>query len=202
MQSFGILPSSPSQLSLSVRWAQSTTIRMMIGYRNALLLLVLGDWRSAVAAQQTSGAPPLDSITFERSPCFGACPAYRLSLSRTGTVVFVSRYSGETIRDSIAPSAFVWLRDEAERRAVTGLPGVISRDRALCPGMWSDSPTATVTLYWPTRRYQIVDYLGCFAGSNPSTPPRLSALRRFETAIDSVARTARGLRRRLPSPPT
>ena len=175
---------------------------MMITYRGALLLLAVGSWRSAAVAQQARVSPSLDSITLERSPCFGACPAYRLSLNRDGTVVFVSRYSGETVRDSVAPGALVWLRDEAERRGLTGLPEVIMRDRALCPTMASDSPTATVTLYWTTRRHQIIDYLGCFVGDNPSTPPRLSALRRFEAAIDSVARTARRLRRRLPSPPT
>ena len=187
---------------IGVRWAQSITTTMMITYRGVLLLLALGDWRSAAAGQQTNASPPLDSITLERSPCYGLCPAYRLSLSRVGVVVFVSRTRGDTIRDSIAPSAFAWLRDEVARRELTRLPAIVSRDRTLCPGMWSDSPTATVTFYWATRRHQIIDYLGCFAGDNPSTPPRLRALRRFEAAIDSVARTARTLRRRLPSPPT
>jgi len=174
---------------------------MMIAYRRALLLLLaLGDWRSAAAGQQPSASPPLDSITLERSPCFGACPAYRLRLSRGGTVVFVSRY-GETIRDSIPPSALIWLRDEATRRELFTLPKIIVRDRALCPSMASDSPTVTVTLYWATRWHRIIDYLGCVTGNSPSTPLRLHVLRHFEAAIDSVARTARALRGRLPSPP-
>lgn len=178
------------------------TIRMMAAFRIALLLLALTEWRQTAAGQLPARSPSLDSITLERSPCFGTCPAYRLSLRRDGILVFVSRTRGDTIRDSIAPSALVWLRDEAARRELTALPEVIVRDRSLCPSMRSDSPTATVTLYWPTRRHRIMDYLGCFAGDNPLTPPRLSSLRRFEAAIDSVARTARRLRRRLPSPPT
>jgi len=173
----------------------------MIPYRSALLLLALGDWRSAAAAQPTSVSLSLDSITMERSRCFGICPAYRLRLGRGGTVVFVSRYSGETVQDSTVPSALVWLRDQAVRSGLMDLPEVVSRDRSLCPSMRSDSPTVIVTLYWAAGRHRIVDYLGCFAGKKPSMPPSLSALRRFEAAIDSVAGQAPRLRGRLPRRP-
>lgn len=169
----------------------------------ALLLLALAEWRQTAAGQLPVGSPSLDSIALERSPCFGMCPAYRLSLNRTGRLVFVSRTRRDTIRDSIAPSAFAWLRDEAERRELSRFPTVIARDRSLCPILSSDAPRVTVTLYWPTSRLQILDYLGCSLrpGAN-STAPRLGALRGFEAAIDSVARTSRHLRRRvLPPPP-
>jgi len=176
-------------------------IPMMVAYRIALFLLALAEWPQTAAAELPAGSPSLDSISLERSPCIGSCPAYRLILSRHGVLVFVSRSRGDTIRDSIAPSAVAWLRDEAERRELSRLPTIISRDRALCPTLRSDAPTATVTLYWATRRHHIVDYLGCFLRAGKPAP-RLSPLRRFEAAIDGIARTSRKLRRRVLSPPT
>src|SRR5207249_8238882 len=36
-----------------------------------------------------------DSVVLERTPCYGTCPAYRLSVSRSGMIHFESRNRGE-----------------------------------------------------------------------------------------------------------
>jgi streptogramin lyase len=60
---------------------------------------------------------PADSISLERTPCFGGCAAYRVSLARDGTVRFQSGNPGDTTTatDRIDPAAFDALAREARR---------------------------------------------------------------------------------------
>jgi hypothetical protein len=79
----------------------------------------------------------------ERTPCFGTCAAYRLRVTRSGVVTFLSRNRGDSsrvARDSIAPDAVVQLLQAAERDDVFRLPAVIADDRALCPDRATDHP--------------------------------------------------------------
>jgi hypothetical protein len=133
----------------------------------------------------------------ERTPCFGTCAAYRLRVTRSGVVTFLSRNRGDSsrvARDSIAPDAVVQLLQAAERDDVFRLPAVIADDRALCPDRATDHPTAIVAFFWSTRVQQITDYHGCFLRSDHSTAAPLVALRQLEKAIDSVSGSARWTR--------
>jgi hypothetical protein len=133
----------------------------------------------------------------ERTPCFGTCAAYRLRVTRSGVVTFLSRNRGDSsrvARDSIAPDAVVQLLQAAERDDVFRLPAVIADDRALCPDRATDHPTAIVGFFWSTRVQQITDYHGCFLRSDHSTAAPLAALRQLEKAIDSVSGSARWTR--------
>jgi hypothetical protein len=141
-----------------------------------------------------------DSIVLERSPCFGFCPVYRLSLRANGTMRYESHTRGDSTvaSDSLAPSAVAWLGGEAERVGFFALPPVIAQDSTLCSARATDHPTATVTIFHADAARQVVDYHGCYTGRNLSVAPAVARLRHFEEQIDSVARTDRWTRRVLP----
>ena len=158
----------------------------------ALLLALGAMWPASGSAQPT--APQADSIVLERSLCFGTCPAYRLSLARTGRVHFESRNpgdSGRTASDSIAPEAISRLLWRAVDIGFFDLPELIERDRRLCPDSATDHPHATVTIFLVGTPKRVRDYLGCYLSSNHATADALPPLRAFEAAIDSTAGSAR-----------
>ena len=140
-----------------------------------------------------------------RTPCFGRCPAYRLSLTADGRVQFASHNAHDTARtaqDSISPAAIATLVAEASRLGVFDLPPRIAVDRSLCPDRAADHPTAIVGFYWPGRLQQIVDDHGCFLAPDHSVVDRVANLRRFENMIDSVAQSQRWVRLNgVPVPP-
>ena len=156
--------------------------------------IAAGGYCEQAAAQSRPPASAPDSVVLERTPCYGTCAAYRLSVTGSGVVTFISRNRGDSsrvVRDSIAPGAMVQLLRDAARDSVFRLPAVIADDRALCPNRATDHPTVIIGIFWPTGVQQITDYHGCFLRSDHSTAEPLAALRHLETAIDSVAGSAR-----------
>ena len=133
----------------------------------------------------TGSAEQPDSIVLERTPCVGTCPAYRLSLARSGTVHFRSLNPGDSARtatDVLPRSAFERLARQAEEAGIYALPDSIIGSY-LCAGRATDYPFAVVTLFDGSRTKRVVDYLGCAPG------PIL--LRRLGLAIDSTAASGR-----------
>lgn len=146
--------------------------------------------------EATSG-PAADSLVLERTPCFGTCPAYRLSMTRGGVVAFTSHNPGDntgTVTDSIAPAQVAWLVEEATRIGFFALPASIADDSTLCPLRATDHPTATVTIFRADSTHQVVDYHGCYAAHDHSVTAPVERLRIFETKIDSVAQSRRWVR--------
>jgi hypothetical protein len=136
-----------------------------------------------------------DSIVLERSVCFGLCPAYRLTLQPNGAVHFVTTARGDSVQraDTIAPRSVAWLASEAHRIRFYAFPREIVRDSSLCAAEATDHPTATVTVFRGDSTHTVIDYAGCYMGRNLTTAPALAPLRRFESAIDSVAGSRRWL---------
>ncbi len=130
-----------------------------------------------------------DSVVLERTHCYGTCPAYRLRVSRLGTVLFESRNRGEEGRretDSIAPIKFQWILNEALLIDFLALPDRIASDSHFCPAQVTDLPTATITIYLPDKPKRVEDYYGCFWAP--------AGLRDLEAAIDSLAGSSRWVR--------
>ena len=132
----------------------------------------------------------VDSVVLERTLCFGVCPAYRLSLTRGGSVHFESRNPGDSGRVASAtiPTA------DFESFIVLGLahtdffalPDRIAEERKYCENEATDHATVTVTVYAGTRVKRIDDYLGCMWAP--------VALREFEDRIDQTAWSSRWVR--------
>ena len=132
--------------------------------------------------------PAADSIVLERTRCFGLCPAYRLSIARSGAVHFESRNPGDSTRavsTTPSPGAFEALVRQAEALRFWSLPDQIAGS-ALCKQRATDHPGAATTIFGRGGSKRVDDYLGCFDAPQ--------ALRRFETAIDSAAGSARWVR--------
>jgi len=139
-------------------------------------------------AVDEAAPPAADSIVLERTRCFGLCPAYRLSIARSGAVHFASRNPGDSTRavsTTPSPGAFAALMQQAEALRFWNLPDQIAGS-ALCKQMATDHPGATTTIFDRGGFKRVDDYLGCFDAPQ--------ALRRFETAIDSAAGSARWVR--------
>jgi len=153
---------------------------------------------SATQAEPGSRAAGVDSIVLERMPCFGSCPAYRLSVASSGRVHFGSRNPGDsaqTADDSVPPGAVADLLAHAERAGFFQLPERPADDSALCPHRATDHPTVTVAVYAGARTKQVEDYTGCHVSVDPPrVAERLLGLRAFEAAIDSVAGSGRWVR--------
>jgi len=161
-----------------------------------LVALALTACRPTLTATPASLARA-DSLVLDRSPCFGRCPVYRLSLHADGSVMFTPLPPSDTTRtasDSILPTQFEGLLHEAERIGFFGLPPIILDDHTFCPVAATDHPTATVTVFRADSVNRVVDYQGCRAGNDTSVVARLEALRHFESAIDSVAGSERWIR--------
>jgi hypothetical protein len=175
-------------------------IQSMSGQRSiSLLLFLFANSIGVPIGAQTPRVSPagVDSLVLERTPCYGTCPAYRLSITQLGRVSFASRNLGEaerSMRDSISGQRFTDLLSLADRLGFDILPDSIAADPALCPDRATDHPTAIVTIFKGGHRKAVVDYHGCFAAVDHSEVPALSRLRNFEAMIDSVAGSARWVR--------
>ena len=126
---------------------------------------------SAQAPAPSSSAEPVE-ITLQRTPCFGTCPEYTVTLRGDGTVTYVGHQFVRT------PGNHTWKIDPAVVRALAremeaaGFFEMQDSYRALV----TDHPTTYTTLKIGTRTKKIQDYV---AG-----PPKLKDI---EAKIDEVS---------------
>jgi hypothetical protein len=118
-------------------------------------------------------------ITLQRTACFGACPAYKVSIDSAGTVTYDGsssvRVAGrQTAR--VPLSSVAGLVETANRIGFFGL-----EDSYTAPV--TDLPTTIVTVRSGGRTKRVEDYVGAPAD-----------LRAFERQIDEVAGTRRWIR--------
>src|SRR5207237_7864993 len=90
---------------------------------------------SAAKAQRSEPIYSADSVVLERTLCFGTCPAYRLSISRSGVIYFEWRNPQDErrARDSIPVSDFETIVVQADLVDFLSLPDSIADDRRFCP---------------------------------------------------------------------
>jgi hypothetical protein len=153
--------------------------------------LVVGSCHSAPLTRPESAVPK--SIALERTPCFGMCPAYQVSLDRAGGISFVSRNSyddGRTANGVVASSVLDSLYARAVRVDFFAFPDTLVGNPPFCDSYATDSPTATVTINTNAGKKSVVDYHGCFAKS-PAAQAKLRELRAFEDAIDTLTGSSR-----------
>jgi len=146
----------------------------------------------ATSPLRLSAQDPLqaaDSVVLERTLCFGMCPAYRLSVSRSGVVHFASRNPRDESRraaDTIPALQFEWILTRALVTDFLSLPDRIADDKHFCPGPATDHPTAIVTVFMPNRVKRVEDYHGCYWAP--------VGLRQLEDYIDEITKAGRWIR--------
>jgi hypothetical protein len=163
---------------------------MRTAIRSALIAASLGACHGsspAVApAPDGSGADTAPVVTLERTPCFGSCPVYRVTISRSGLV----RYEGKRfVADSgldtarISSDSVAGLLSELQKggyfefdeRYVSGAPA--------CGLYATDLPSAITSVDDGSRSKRIQHDHGCNEAPH--------ALAGMENRIDQVAGTSR-----------
>jgi uncharacterized protein DUF6438 len=136
------------------------------------------------AAAADIGAAP--AVTLERTSCFGTCPVYRVSISRSGLVRFegkkhVARAGADTSR--VSKGSVDSLLAELEGAGYFDFDDRYVAGARACGLYATDLPTVVTEVTDSTRSRRIEHDRGCSAA-----PPELS---RLENRIDEVAGTAR-----------
>ena len=166
------------------------SLHMIFGFVLALLWASMGchnDGHSGQAA--TSQNIPQDlKITLERTACYGTCPAYKLTITADGAVVFEGRHfvkkEGATINSAISQERLKQLMAEFDRVKFFSLEDDYSETRLSCP---TDQPSAITSIRINGKSKTINHYLGCL---EPKVPKGLTEL---ENKIDEIVNTAQWL---------
>jgi Domain of unknown function (DUF6438) len=122
---------------------------------------------------QTSQAEPIE-ITIERTPCFGMCPEYKVTIKGDGTVTYTGRQHVRVTGDrtwTIDPAAVRALAREMEAAGYFELQDEYT-------SRMTDHPTTRTSLTIGARSKKVSDYI--------SGPQKLKDL---EQRIDDVAGT-------------
>ncbi len=122
-------------------------------------------------------------LTFARGGCMGACPIYRMTIDAQGMVTF----NGERYTSVVGERKRTMTRDEMEKlaRAVDDVHFFDLTDHqsgeTQCREVWTDAPSASITVHRNGRDHTVQHYLGCrgFRGED--------ALIAFEKRIDQLA---------------
>jgi hypothetical protein len=119
---------------------------------------------------------PVESLSYETGPCFGACPVYRVTVSRDGTGLFEGRrFTAVTGPRSfrLSPSQF-----EAFARQLAPLRpsrGEVRYAGESCAMTATDLPSAEVTWRSGSEEQRLYFYYGCDMERNQAIAERLSA---------------------------
>src|SRR6266705_7175846 len=143
---------------------------MRAAARLAIVIGLLGiisssEVNAQVVAGRADSVYAADSVVLERTLCFGTCPAYRLSVSRSGITHFESRNPGDDKRrasDSMSANDFEQILIQAHLIDFWSLPGRIADDKHFCPLDVTDNPTAIVTVFTHQKIKRVEDYYGCY----------------------------------------
>lgn len=147
-------------------------------FLTALGAIVLACCAPVAAPAQTPESNVM--ITLTRSVCFGFCPAYRVTISGDGEVVYVGERHVAVTGEQRARIPRSEVQALLRRFEEIGFNDLRDEYRARV----TDLPTYTITLERGGQRKTVVDYAGTSAGMPP-------AVRELEEEIDRVAGTAR-----------
>ena len=132
------------------------------------------------------GAVDAPAVTLERTPCFGTCPVYTVTISRDGAVRFDGRHHVAHAGQATAtiPAARVdSLLAELEAAGYLDFADDYVMDSPACGMYATDSPTVITSVTRDGVTKTVRHDRGCSAA-----PPELS---RLEQRIDEVAETGR-----------
>ena len=159
---------------------------------NRLLFSVL---LAAACCSRATAQGALDSVVLERTPCYGTCPAYRLTILRGGALRFQSRNRGDDtiiVRDSVNPLVLEVIAQRAASIGFANFPASIAADRALCSDSATDHPTIVL---FGSRSKRVEYYTGCYiVCCNHVADESLQRLAQFASEIDTLTRSRRWVR--------
>jgi len=134
---------------------------------------------------------PDDSITLERTACFGTCPVYKLTIASDGTVTFQGERSTKTNGTAVGHinvADFRRLKDDFAQINYFSLPDAYLPGTKECPRNVTDMPSANTSIRLNEKFKRVSHYLGC---GDAGALSRLTAL---ENKIDEVAGTEKWIK--------
>jgi hypothetical protein len=162
----------------------------------ALALLLI-----AACAPRKSAVPPAESpseaaggsdaaVSLERTPCFGGCPVYRISVTPEGVVSYEGRARVRHLGAAskrIKPDGVAALLSELDRGGYFSFAPRYTPSEPACGRYATDSPTAITSVTMGDRTHRIEHDYGCGAA-----PGALVVLeRRIDEALGSSEWTGR-----------
>ena len=130
----------------------------------------------------------LPVITLERTPCFGSCPAYKISIYGNGLVIYEGKdfvKLKDTADSRITKDQVQELVQEFQRLDYMKLPDNFGNDEKTCPESGTDYPSAITSFNWEGKQKTVHHYLGCRG------LPILDQLWKLEDKIDEVVNSKR-----------
>ena len=148
------------------------------------------DGETPVPSTSAAVVPDSVHITLERTPCFGTCPVYTVSIDGAGLVRFVGRrftaHTGEAT-DTIPPAQVDSLVAELRAGGYFDFAESYVHGEPACGRYSTDSPSVITSVAAGEQRKEIRHDYGC------ADAPR--ALAGLERRIDEVAGTAKWTQR-------
>jgi hypothetical protein len=150
-------------------------------------------------------APPAQHarVVLERTPCFGVCPTYRVTLEPDGAVRFVGLDPELPRSDSarVSPEAVRALAARFDEAGFFTMDSAYVQGQRGCGIFATDHAYENLTAEIGGRTKTIRHYLGCTGTNNADSIPAaranragpLATLERLAAEVDSVAGTGRWL---------
>ena len=132
-----------------------------------------------------------DSITLERTACFGTCPMYKVTVNSDGTVTFNGQRFTKTTgvaKGKISREEFRQLVAEFEKINYFSLPDSYTPGTPVCPQRITDMPSANTSINLKGKAKGVMHYYGC---GDKGALVQLTAL---ETKIDEVLGTQKWIK--------
>lgn len=154
----------------------------------AVLLLACAPRRADSPPPERPSQTAIDddvAITLERTACFGGCPVYRISVSRSGAISYEGKAHVRrlgTASGQIPARHVDALLSELERAGYFSFAGRYTSAEPTCGRYATDSPSAITSVRWEGRTKRIEHDYGC--GAAPG------ALVVLEHRIDEVLGSA------------
>ncbi|CAM0999693.1 DUF6438 domain-containing protein [Rhodanobacter sp. Root179] len=158
-------------------------------------------WLGACAVRaQADGTQPMpeNSITLERSTCFGNCPAYRVTVTAAGQVSFTGQAHVQTMQATgqVTPTQLAAIHDALARADFDAMQAsYVSRNDG-CGMIMTDQPGIRITVGGPGGSRSVDFYLGCTGPAAEAVRPRIEQL---ANSIDQQLGTRRWIG--TPKPP-
>jgi hypothetical protein len=125
-----------------------------------------------------SAAPgtPVQTISFETGPCFGACPVYRVVINSNGSGTFEGiRFTAVTGTRPFRATIAQYQAFARQLEPIRPARGAVRYEGRACHSMATDLPSADVT--WRSSRgtQSLHFYYGCDMQRNRALADRLTA---------------------------
>ena len=168
-------------------------LHVIFGFSLALLALSAGCRGASYSGQAViSQDIPQDlMITLERTVCLGYCPAYKLTITADGAVVFEGRQfvkqKGATLKSAISQERLKQMMAEFDRVKFFSLEDDYMDNPRVCAENETDHPSAFTSIRINGKSKTVKHYHGC---QGPKVPKELTEL---ENKIDEIVNTAQWL---------